>query len=52
MVQQVIVIGLNGEKMTIDLCDTEVQMKAMTVLQLKGKVAKRLPGNAGSLHDL
>ncbi|XP_056431560.1 uncharacterized protein LOC130369960 isoform X1 [Gadus chalcogrammus] len=44
-IYQVIVIGLNGEHMTIDLCDTEEQMKAMTVLQLKEKIGERLPGN-------
>ena len=46
-IYQVIVNGLNGEKMTIDLCNTEEEMKAMTVGQLKEKIAHRLPGNAG-----
>ena len=45
---QVIVIGLNGENMTINLCNTEEQMKAVTVLQLKEKIAARLPGSAGT----
>ena len=49
---QVIVNGLNGDNMTIDLCNTDEQMKAVTVLQLKEKIAARLPGNAGSLHGL
>ncbi|CAL8327585.1 unnamed protein product [Lota lota] len=44
---QVIVNGFNGEKMTIDLCNTEEQMQSMTVLQLKKKIAERLPGRAG-----
>ncbi|CAL8241631.1 unnamed protein product [Merluccius merluccius] len=44
---QVIVIGFNGEKMTIELCNTEEQMQAITVLQLKSKIAERLPGSAG-----
>ncbi|CAL8377796.1 unnamed protein product [Boreogadus saida] len=44
-IYQVTVIGLNRENMTIDLCDTEEQMKAMTVLQLKEKIGERLPGN-------
>ena len=43
-IYQVIVIGLNKENMTIDLCDTEEQMKVMTVLQLKEKIGERLPG--------
>ncbi|KAJ3585589.1 hypothetical protein NHX12_014308 [Muraenolepis orangiensis] len=41
---QVIVIGFNGEKTTVDLCNTDDQMKAMTVLQLKTKIAERSPG--------
>ena len=44
---QVIVSGLNGENMTIDLCNTEDQMKAITVLQLKEKLGERVPGRAG-----
>ncbi|CAL8376347.1 unnamed protein product [Gadus morhua 'NCC'] len=50
-IYQVIVIGLNGENMTIDLCNTEEQMKAMTVLQLKNKLGERLPGRAGKSVD-
>ncbi|CAL8385422.1 unnamed protein product [Arctogadus glacialis] len=46
-----IVIGLNRENMTIDLCDTEEQMKAMTLLQLKKKICERLPGRAGNSID-
>ncbi|XP_030193462.1 polyubiquitin-like [Gadus morhua] len=45
-IYQVTVIGLNRENMTIDLCDTEEQMNAMTVLQLKEKIGERLPGNS------
>ncbi|KAJ3585125.1 hypothetical protein NHX12_013847 [Muraenolepis orangiensis] len=44
---QVIVIGFNGEKMRVDLCDTDDQMKAMTLLQLKTKIVERLRGTAG-----
>ena len=51
-IYQVIVNGLKGEKMTIDLCNTEEQMKAMTVLQLKEKLAPRLPAKTGNLHGL
>uniref|UniRef100_A0A667Y813 Ubiquitin-like domain-containing protein n=1 Tax=Myripristis murdjan TaxID=586833 RepID=A0A667Y813_9TELE len=46
-IYQVTVCGLRGEKMTIDLCNTEEQMQSMTVLQLKEKVAEKLPGGAG-----
>uniref|UniRef100_A0A668AGA1 Ubiquitin-like domain-containing protein n=1 Tax=Myripristis murdjan TaxID=586833 RepID=A0A668AGA1_9TELE len=40
---RVCVYGMRGEKVTIDLCDTEEQMQNMTVLQLKEKVAEKLP---------
>uniref|UniRef100_A0AAQ5ZDT1 Ubiquitin-like domain-containing protein n=2 Tax=Amphiprion TaxID=80969 RepID=A0AAQ5ZDT1_AMPOC len=46
-IYQVVVHGLRGEKMTIDLCNTEEQMKSMTVEQLKEKILQRLPGEAG-----
>ncbi|KAM6949559.1 uncharacterized protein FYW47_015941 [Aplochiton taeniatus] len=52
-IYQVIVNGLRGEKMVIDLCNTEEQMRNMTVLQLKEKIADRLPGSSGeSLETL
>ncbi|KAM3590886.1 uncharacterized protein V6R79_018298 [Siganus canaliculatus] len=44
-IYQVLVNGLRGEKMTIDLCNTEEQMQKMTVLQLKEKIIQRLPGS-------
>lgn len=37
--------------MVIDLCNTEEQMQSMTVLQLKEKIAERLPTGA-SLETL
>lgn len=40
---QVLVTGFKGEKMTIDLCNTEEQMKTMTVEQLRHKIAAKLP---------
>ncbi|XP_068444320.1 uncharacterized protein zgc:194655 [Clinocottus analis] len=46
-IYQVIVNGLRGEKMMIDLCNTEEQFKNMTVLQLKEKIGEKLPDNAG-----
>uniref|UniRef100_A0A3B3I9V4 Ubiquitin-like domain-containing protein n=1 Tax=Oryzias latipes TaxID=8090 RepID=A0A3B3I9V4_ORYLA len=46
-IYQVVVHGLRGEKMVIDLCNTEEQMQKMTVLQLKEKIAQRLPESAG-----
>ncbi|XP_054863350.1 caldesmon-like isoform X2 [Amphiprion ocellaris] len=47
-IYQVVVHGLRGEKMTIDLCNTEEQMKSMTVEQLKEKILQRLPGEAAA----
>uniref|UniRef100_A0A3Q3MEE0 Ubiquitin-like domain-containing protein n=1 Tax=Mastacembelus armatus TaxID=205130 RepID=A0A3Q3MEE0_9TELE len=44
---QVVVHGLRGEKMVIDLCNTEEQMQSMTVKQLKEKIAQRLPESTG-----
>ncbi|CAN9509612.1 unnamed protein product [Ophioblennius macclurei] len=45
-IYQVMVHGLRDEKLLIDLCNTEEQMKSMTVLQLKEKIAERLPDTA------
>ncbi|XP_029382083.1 polyubiquitin [Echeneis naucrates] len=42
-IYQVMVHGMRGEKLVIDLCNTEEQMKSMTVLQLKSKIAEKLP---------
>uniref|UniRef100_A0A8C5AES4 Ubiquitin-like domain-containing protein n=1 Tax=Gadus morhua TaxID=8049 RepID=A0A8C5AES4_GADMO len=50
-IHQVIVIGLNGENMTVDLCKTEEEMKAIKVLQLKVMIGERLPGRAGNSMD-
>lgn len=46
-IYQVVVHGVRGEKLMIDLCNTEEQMKSMTVRQLKDKIAEKLPGGAG-----
>ncbi|XP_028285089.1 polyubiquitin 9 [Parambassis ranga] len=45
-IYQVVVNGLRGEKIMIDLCNTEEQMKAMTVRQLKEKIKQKLPESA------
>uniref|UniRef100_A0AAQ4PKA7 Ubiquitin-like domain-containing protein n=1 Tax=Gasterosteus aculeatus aculeatus TaxID=481459 RepID=A0AAQ4PKA7_GASAC len=46
-IYKVVVYGLRGEKMVVDLCNTDEQFKKMTVLQLKEKIAERLPETAG-----
>uniref|UniRef100_A0A8C5AI94 Ubiquitin-like domain-containing protein n=1 Tax=Gadus morhua TaxID=8049 RepID=A0A8C5AI94_GADMO len=50
-IYQVVVNGCNGVLITLDLCNTDEQMKAMTVQHLKKKLAARLPGNAGTCMD-
>ncbi|XP_072315099.1 uncharacterized protein [Eucyclogobius newberryi] len=42
---QVLVTGFKGERMTVDLCNTDEQMRSMTVLQLKNKIVTKLPPN-------
>nr|XP_046237258.1 uncharacterized protein zgc:194655 [Scatophagus argus] len=44
---QVVVHGLRGEKITVDLCNTEEQMQSCTVGQLKDRIVEKLPGTAG-----
>ncbi|XP_037539729.1 uncharacterized protein zgc:194655 [Nematolebias whitei] len=46
-IYQVMVHGVRGEKMFIDLCNTEEQMQKMTVQQLRQKIAEKLPDTAG-----
>uniref|UniRef100_A0A3P9NCL7 Ubiquitin-like domain-containing protein n=1 Tax=Poecilia reticulata TaxID=8081 RepID=A0A3P9NCL7_POERE len=40
----VLVTGLDGQKITIDLCDNEKDMQRITVLELKQKIVGRIPG--------
>uniref|UniRef100_A0A3B5KSE7 Ubiquitin-like domain-containing protein n=1 Tax=Xiphophorus couchianus TaxID=32473 RepID=A0A3B5KSE7_9TELE len=42
MIYQVVVSGIDGQKTTIDLCDTEQEMKKITVDQLKEKIFQKL----------
>ncbi|XP_069575059.1 NEDD8 [Brachyistius frenatus] len=46
-IYQVVVNGLRGEKIMIDLCNTEEQMNSMTVKQLRENMAQKLPENIG-----
>ncbi|KAG8006110.1 hypothetical protein GBF38_005266 [Nibea albiflora] len=46
-IYQVVVIGLRGERMTVDLCNTEEQMKSMTVGQLRKKIEEKVPTGVG-----
>uniref|UniRef100_A0A3Q0REB8 Ubiquitin-like domain-containing protein n=1 Tax=Amphilophus citrinellus TaxID=61819 RepID=A0A3Q0REB8_AMPCI len=49
-IYQVVVHGLRGQKMTLDLCNTEEQFKSMTVRQLKEKLAQKLPETTGKTN--
>uniref|UniRef100_A0A8C9RDB4 Ubiquitin-like domain-containing protein n=1 Tax=Scleropages formosus TaxID=113540 RepID=A0A8C9RDB4_SCLFO len=46
-IYQVIVNGLKGEKISIDLGHSEEEMNNLIVLELKKKIAAKLPGNSG-----
>uniref|UniRef100_A0A3B3WEG7 Ubiquitin-like domain-containing protein n=1 Tax=Poecilia mexicana TaxID=48701 RepID=A0A3B3WEG7_9TELE len=43
MIYSVEVTGLDGQKVTIDLCDNEEAMQRITVGELKDKI-KKIPG--------
>ncbi|CAG5897223.1 unnamed protein product [Menidia menidia] len=45
MVIQVVVYGFGGDKMTVDVANNEKELQLMTVLQLKKKIALKLPGS-------
>uniref|UniRef100_A0A8C6NH41 Ubiquitin-like domain-containing protein n=1 Tax=Nothobranchius furzeri TaxID=105023 RepID=A0A8C6NH41_NOTFU len=53
MIYQVIVTGLDGQKFTIDLCESEKDLQRITVQELKvkisAKISERLPGVTGKL---
>ncbi|KAJ8261588.1 hypothetical protein GJAV_G00156030 [Gymnothorax javanicus] len=50
---QLIVNGLKGEKMSVDVGNSEEEMNSLTVLQLKKRIAEKMPGKSGdSLDDL
>lgn len=50
-VYQVIVYGPRGERLKVELCNTQEQFKSVTVLQLNDKIKPRLPGYAGKCPD-
>lgn len=47
-IYQVVVNGFRGEKVILDLCNTEEQMQSMTVLQLKEKIEQKLALTGGT----
>ncbi|XP_070405018.1 uncharacterized protein [Nothobranchius furzeri] len=57
MIYQVIVTGLDGQKFTIDLCESEKDLQRITVQELKvkisAKISERLPGvTAQIINDM
>ncbi|KAG7462140.1 hypothetical protein MATL_G00199550 [Megalops atlanticus] len=46
-IYQVIVNGLRGEKIAVDLGHSLEDLNSTTVLQLKRKIAEKLPGDSG-----
>lgn len=50
-IYQVFVQGLRSKTITVDLCNTEEQFRSMTVLQLKEKLAQKLPESTGRTED-
>uniref|UniRef100_A0A3P9D4Z8 Ubiquitin-like domain-containing protein n=1 Tax=Maylandia zebra TaxID=106582 RepID=A0A3P9D4Z8_9CICH len=49
-IYQVVVHGLRGEKMMIDLCNTDEQFQSMTVKQLKEKNKSEASGDQEALR--
>uniref|UniRef100_UPI00398F86D6 uncharacterized protein n=1 Tax=Pristiophorus japonicus TaxID=55135 RepID=UPI00398F86D6 len=50
-IYQVIVVGLKGEKMAVDISHSETEFNEMTILKFKEKLLKKLPGQAGATID-
>uniref|UniRef100_A0A3Q4BD74 Ubiquitin-like domain-containing protein n=1 Tax=Mola mola TaxID=94237 RepID=A0A3Q4BD74_MOLML len=49
-IYQVVVFGIKGEKVLLDLCNTQEQMESMTVLQLREKINQRFPEIASAVR--
>ncbi|XP_072427865.1 uncharacterized protein [Chiloscyllium punctatum] len=49
---QVFIVGLKGEKMTVDVSHTEAEFNAMPILKFKELLLKKVPGEAAIAGDL
>ncbi|XP_078419783.1 uncharacterized protein LOC144693721 [Cetorhinus maximus] len=49
---QVFVVGLKGEKLTVDVSESEAKFNAMTISKFKEKLLQKLPGQAARGEDL
>lgn len=48
-IYQIMVVGIKGEKKTVDVATSEEEFDKMTILEFKKKVAEKLPGQAGKI---
>ncbi|XP_030635103.1 polyubiquitin-like [Chanos chanos] len=46
-IYQVFVVGIKGEKKTVDVAHSEVEFNNTTVLEFKRKLSEKFPGNSG-----
>ncbi|XP_039514446.1 ubiquitin [Pimephales promelas] len=46
-IYQIIVVGIKGEKKTVDVATSEEDFNKMTILAFKKKLLEKLPGQAG-----
>lgn len=49
-IYQIMVVGIKGEKKTIDVATSEEDFNKMSILAFKKKVAEKLPGPAGKIE--
>ncbi|XP_030635104.1 ubiquitin-60S ribosomal protein L40-like [Chanos chanos] len=47
-IYQVFVVGLTGERKTVDVAHSEVEFNNTTVLEFKKKLSEKLPWNSGN----
>lgn len=47
---QIVVIGIKGERKTVDVANSQEEFNNTTVLQFKKKLAEKLPGQAGEVE--
>lgn len=48
-IYQIMVVGIKGEKKTVDVATAEEDFNKMTILAFKKKLAEKLPGQAGKI---
>jgi len=49
-IYQIIVVGIKGEKKTVDVATSEEDFNKMTILAFKKKLLEKLPGQAGNIE--